>query len=90
MTTKEALKLVEFMDIALKLDCDSAVMKKETLQSIKEVAEKQIPKKIKISEYESFGLFFFCPNCGVNIGNGLYKQKYCHNCGQALDWEDVK
>lgn len=90
MTTKEALKLVEYMDIALALDVDSAEIKKEILQSIKEVAETQIPKKIKISEYEPFGFLYFCPNCGVNIENRLYKQKHCHNCGQALDWEDVK
>lgn len=52
--------------------------------------ERQTPKKIKISEYEPFGFFYFCPNCGVNIENRLYKQKCCGNCGQALDWEDVK
>lgn len=57
---------------------------------IENALEKQIPKKIKISEYESFGFFYFCPNCGVNIENRLHKQKYCHNCGQVLDLEDVK
>lgn len=66
------------------------IIKKQPTVDTENALEKQIPKKIKISEYESFGLFFFCPNCGVNIGNRLYKQKYCHNCGQNLDWEDVK
>ena len=46
MTTKEALELVEYMDIALALDVDSAEIKKEILQSIKEVAETQIPCKL--------------------------------------------
>lgn len=98
MTTKEALKLVEYMNIALALDVDSAEIKKEVLQSIKEVAEKQIPKKLKGTEVARFGFEFICPNCEEVIAmvwdsvwqKGLFKQNYCHNCGQALDWEDVK
>lgn len=45
MTIQEAVELIEYMNIALKLDCDSAVIMKKNLQSVKEVAKKQIPKK---------------------------------------------
>lgn len=31
MTIQEAVELIEYMDIALKLDCDSAVIKKKKL-----------------------------------------------------------
>ena len=45
--------------------------------------EKQIPKKPDLTEDKEFAL---CPCCN---GKGLFnKQKYCDNCGQAIDWSD--
>ena len=60
--------------------------------------EKQTPKKLKGTEVARFGFEFICPNCEEVIAmvwdsiwqKGLFKQNYCQNCGQALDWEDVK
>lgn len=65
---------------------------------LENVLEKQTPKKLKGTEVARFGFEFICPNCEEVIAmvwdslwqKGLYKQKYCHNCGQALDWEDLK
>lgn len=39
-----------------------------------------------------------CPSCENEIAmiynsvwqKGKYKQKYCDNCGQSLDWSDLK
>ena len=61
-----------------------------------EALEKQIPKKLKVTECGRFGFWFICPNCGGNIAmvwdsvwkKGYYMPNYCHNCGQALDWSD--
>lgn len=58
--------------------------------------EKQIPKKLKTIEVGHFGLVLLCPSCENEIAmiwesvlqKGKYKQNYCDNCGQALDWSD--
>lgn len=65
---------------------------------IENALEKQIPKKLKGKEVGRFGLALLCPNCENQVAmiwdsvlqKGKYKQNYCDNCGQALDWEDVK
>ena len=45
--------------------------------------EKQIQKKPIFTEDKQFAL---CPCCDMK---GLTdKQKYCDNCGQAIDWSD--
>ena len=46
-----------------------------------EALEKQIPKKDK---------FGYCPICKrtVNCACRPSKNKFCRNCGQALDWSD--
>lgn len=62
--------------------------------------EKQIPKKIEIlgSADSVLGMReYCCPNCGQLMAK-LYdfeifvcvKGDYCYNCGQALDWNDLK
>ena len=48
--------------------------------------EKQIPKK-PLRDY-----CLHCPRCEEeaywNTEDGQQKFKYCHNCGQKLDWND--
>lgn len=57
----------------------------EALDVAIQALEKQIPKKPDFTEDKEFAL---CPCCN---GKGLLdKQKYCDNCGQKLDWSDVK
>ena len=59
---------------------------------IKTAIEKQIPKKPVLHQdeyyYEDFTLV--CPNCAKQIVNVWskreYKPRFCHYCGQALDW----
>ena len=44
--------------------------------------ERQIPMKvIDINE---------CPFCGLPLGCGDFEQDCCDNCGQELDWEEMK
>jgi endogenous inhibitor of DNA gyrase (YacG/DUF329 family) len=28
-----------------------------------------------------------CPFCGESVDYYIYPEKYCSNCGQALDWD---
>lgn len=44
MTIQEAVELIEYMDIALKLDCDSAVIKKKTYRVLKKLLKSRYRK----------------------------------------------
>lgn len=74
------------------------IIRKQPTIDVANALEKQTPKKLKVGKVGRFGFRFICPNCEENIAmvwysiwkEGLFKQKYCHNCGQALDWEGVK
>lgn len=48
-------------------------------------------KPLKIKEYtrDACGRTFYisqCPKCGCHL-DGNQVQKYCHECGQRLEWE---
>lgn len=63
---------------------DECVKQGFTFKSLIEAREKQIPKKPVFTEDKEFAL---CPCCK---GKGLLdKKKYCDNCGQRLDFEEV-
>lgn len=53
-----------------------------------EILEKQIPQKLKtlIIDRTSGVKAGHCV-CGEYI---MYYEKYCSNCGQAIDWSNVK
>ena len=60
---------------------------------IKEALEKQIPKKPQSVESYTNIIDYYCPVCDINLIskiNGEFvagrKDKYCSNCGKALDW----
>ena len=64
-----------------------------------EAMRKQIPEKpMKSLDVDTKSLYrLYCPTCGVKIGHGNSRvgyivktygsEKYCDNCGQAIDWE---
>lgn len=55
---------------------------KDTLQELVDKATDKKPMHIKlIDEYR-------CKNCGFTVIRSLEKMKYCHNCGQKIDWSD--
>lgn len=56
----------------------------EALGVAVEALEKQIPKKLTVSEE-----IYCCPRCGENAAI-LQGDNYCFNCGQALDWSDTE
>lgn len=48
--------------------------------------EKQWPKKVKYIETTTDGhLLGYCPSCSLKF---LDENKFCYECGQALDWSD--
>ena len=51
-----------------------------------EALEKQIPKAINEVHVDEY----YCPACGVenNCYQGIVEDKFCPNCGQALDWSE--
>ena len=48
-----------------------------------EALEKRIQKKVKLVVSSSDDATWVCPVCGEEV-HGV--QKFCHECGQALDW----
>ena len=51
-------------------------------------------KPLTVKEYtrDVCGRTFYisqCPKCGCNL-DGNQVQKYCHECGQRLEWEEWK
>ena len=58
-----------------------------------ETMKKQIPKKPIMIEGDLYSVLS-CPSCKEHIMNvwnrADYELKYCHYCGQALDWSEEK
>lgn len=54
-------------------------------EKIASALKKQIPGKVHISpkDITTWNTKFHCPVCLEDIIGG---QKYCHHCGQLLDW----
>lgn len=98
MTYQEANALVDDFSFVYK----GKSIPKEALIECREVIhkalEKQIPKKLKTIKVGLSGSVLLCPSCENEMAmiynsvwqKGRYKQKYCDNCGQALDWNDLK
>ncbi len=95
MTPHKAIKFLNETKVGCKL------LKDRQLMDVCDVAisaiEKQIPKKPIEKETDNLwnGMStrtVSCPNCKkqiVNVWNKAdYKPKFCHYCGQALDWSD--
>ena len=67
----------------------------ECREVIHKACEKQIPKKPKTYLVNMKHIDFLCPNCKKRIiskvdGEWLAgkNQKFCDECGQALDWSE--
>lgn len=92
MTTQKAFEIIKD-----EMPYESGVIN-EALNMVENAVEKQIPKKLKVEKVGRFGLALLCPSCENQVAmiwdsvlrKGKYKQSYCDNCGQALDWSDVK
>lgn len=92
MTIQEALEIIKN-----EMPYESGVIN-EALKMVEGAVGKQIPKKLKGKEVGRFGLALLCPSCENQVAmiydsvlqKGKYKQNYCDNCGQALNWNDLK
>ena len=63
----------------------------EEMQTVISALEKQIPKKPILDTIFLSGIKWWrCPVCNKKIVGyiGGRPQKYCDDCGQALDWSD--
>lgn len=63
-----------------------------TVEECREAAEKQNPKKPNRSGMDEQD-YYVCPNCGAYIGSiddYFPLDRYCHECGQAIQWENLE
>ena len=70
---------------AMKMNYDQRDKRSIPIRTINmaiEALEKQIPMKITDKEH--------CPNCKLHLGCEGFEQAHCDNCGQKLDWEELK
>lgn len=61
-----------------------------TVEECREAVEKQKPKKPNMTGMDEQD-YYTCPNCGEDIGSiddYLPRDRYCHNCGQTIRWEN--
>ena len=100
MTPQEAVELISKIAFSVKDEIEEIKASKfiTALKMAKEALEKQIPKKpivdpAHLVDFQNY----HCPKCknkiiaridGKWIAGKL--QKYCDNCGQALDWGDTE
>lgn len=95
MTYQEANALVDDFSFVYKGKSISKEALIECREVIHKALEKQIPKKLIVNSYFCNYVNyqdFLCPYCRNHIiskANGNFiagrKQKYCDNCGKALD-----
>lgn len=96
MTYQKAIKILKMEMLG-----DSEQMEYAKQMAIKAL-EKQIPKKpitetvnrgISVSGEYDIDFNYLCPHCNTVVGDyetddAFYK--FCPECGQALDWNDLK
>ena len=92
MTPQEAIERLRKIPVRPKPD--NALDMLAIIMAVKAL-EKQIPKKSVLAAMDGFkpeyAATLLCPTCSNQIVNvwsrADYKPKYCHYCGQALDWD---
>ncbi len=88
MTPKEALKRIEqHIEVHSKKEPFAHYIN-EALMIAVNALEKQIPKEPKIVKVHDISNYKYgdC-ECGEHICDD---EKYCSNCGQAIDWGDTE
>lgn len=83
-------------DSPINCRCEDCEVKIATATAIKAL-EKQIPKKPIAKHYEEAGehpyVKYACPDCKTGISavkenEKSYQNRFCHKCGQAIDWSE--
>ena len=67
----------------------------KALQMAVEALEKQVPEKpdLEGDGYWDGELVYdtgYCPHCRQDYEVEYHTPKFCWNCGQALDWDEIK
>lgn len=103
MTEREAIEKIKYrIDTASEIagkgedgkafeDLEMAILALEytTTAEFKDIKERMQPKE---PIEERFGVIV-CPMCRIAVGRRVakdlyeYRERYCHSCGQKLDWE---
>ena len=63
----------------------------ELVNKVSEALSKQIPMKVNREKELFYNQWAYCPICNNKMMNWASKSlcdKYCSNCGQALDWSE--
>ena len=81
VTPKEAVELLE-SKYHMEGQIDNVLESLAVRHTAVEALKKQISQSPRI-----LSQFYGCPNCG-SIRSIRQKHNYCHDCGQALNWED--
>lgn len=93
MTNEKIVEVINNLYYLISEDCtDTQMDYSEDIEIAISALEKDVPLKTITSldarndEYEA------CPVCGKPLTEiwkfDEYKPKYCHNCGQRIDWSD--
>lgn len=92
MTPQEAIQILELNRIC----SPQATQFNNAVVLAKAALEKQIPKKptLEGDGYDETGNLIYdtglCPTCNQDYECYYHAPKYCENCGQSLDWSDIK
>ena len=80
MTPQEAIDIIKvaIAEVEWNYPMDYAVAFEGAIEAL----EKQIPQKPVDTDW------LYCPNCKKSL-NVMAKEKFCNDCGQALDWSDI-
>lgn len=74
-TESELNKLAEFLDMAIKLECN-VELSPDRVKQIRELVKKSQPRAV-ITDYG----FTLCPHCESDVDE---YDEYCRQCGQHL------
>lgn len=87
MKVEEAiLRIKNHIEIHSRQEKPFAVHITKALIMAVEALKKQIPKK-PIVPWDSIDKTPICPSCQFGV---MATQKYCDECGQALDWSETE
>ena len=87
MPTEEVLEILNGMMFGEQSFKRFNKEEREALSRVIDLVEKRIPKPVKHRYVDVFGtgdiLCNFCPSCNQSLGD---YEKYCVNCGQAINF----
>lgn len=88
MTAKEAIEYLSGRYLVVGSKCnppeDECKKHNEVVDMAIKALKKQVPKRYE-SHAEKIYTYVRCSTCYTILNCG---QKYCDNCGQAIDWSD--